>query len=160
MAFLTRETFRERVILLNSNYWNEGWKYRWQYMSQAIEWARELRPMGIVEAGASGIPLDNTSVLLDYPEYDLNLTPYNFPYKSVDLFIALQTWEHLDKQSDAFREVMRISKAAILSFPYRWTWGDERHRGVGDAKISEWTCGVAPDKVAVINHRKVCLWMF
>lgn len=49
--------------------------------------------------------------------------PWPIANKQYDLFIALQVWERLDnKQSRAFREVMRVSRAAILSFPYLWDY--------------------------------------
>lgn len=171
--YLTRAEYDKKVAELNSNYWNEGKEYRWQYMSKVIELAKEICPDGTtIEAGASGIPLNDGSFLYDYPEYDLNITPYfkthkddnevNFiSDKTYDLFIALQTWEHLDKQQDAFREVMRISKAAILSFPYKWGKGhDKRHTGIDDKKISEWTCGVKPVKTMLINKRAIYVWIF
>ena len=170
--YLTRAEYDKKVNELNSDYWNEGRDYRWQYMSKVIDIAKEICPYGaIIEAGASGIPLNDRSYLFDYPKHDLNVTPYkiyfsddmvdNIPNKSFDLFIALQTWEHLDKQQDAFREVMRISKAAILSFPYKWGKGhDKRHTGIDDKKISEWTCGVKPVKTMLINKRAIYVWIF
>lgn len=170
--YLTRAEYDKKVAALNSKYWNEGKEYRWQYMSKVIEFAKEICPDGIVmEAGASGIPLNDKSFLFDYPEYDLNKPPYEIhftkdlvdviPSRSFDLFIALQTWEHLDNQQDAFREVMRISKAAILSFPYKWGRGhDARHTGIDDKKIAEWTCSVKPVKTMVINKRAIYVWVF
>ena len=162
MSYLTRSEYDKKVTALNSNYWNEGKEYRWQYMSKVIDIAKEICPSGAtIEAGASGIPLNDESFLYDYPKYDLNIPPYLFASKQFDLFIALQTWEHLNKQADAFREVMRISKAAILSFPYKWGKGhDKRHTGIDDKIISEWTCGVKPIKTMLINKRAIYVWVF
>ncbi len=52
-------------------------------------------------------------------KHDAIVVPWPIDDKAYDLFIALQVWEHLErKQKEAFEEVMRTSKAAILSFPY------------------------------------------
>lgn len=175
MPYITHDEFLKRVETLNSNYWNEGKGYRWDYISYVIDQAQKLGAVRTIEAGASGIPLNSDSYLFDLPEHDLNIIPYlafnapkltptmpescaPIPDKYYDCFIALQVWEHLDNQAAAFREVMRISKAAILSFPYMWNHGDKRHRGIDDAKIKAWTCGVEPQSVKIIHNRKICLW--
>lgn len=182
--YLTHQAYLNRIANMNSKYWNEGKKYRWQYMSYVIDALQIMGAKKTIEAGASGMPLNSDSFLMDYPEYDLNKIPYKIiisekikiqsgemekitevysPYakdKYFDCFIALQVWEHLDRQEDAFREVMRISKAAILSFPYKWTWGDKRHRGIDGKKIEKWTCGVVPEKIKIINHRAIYVFKF
>ena len=107
LTFLELEKY---ALSGKSNYWEEGYKYRWQYMDYVIAQAVKIGGQKIIEAGASGMPLFKDSFLFDYPEYDLNNIPYKFKDKEFDTFIALQVWEHLEKQSDAFREVMRISK--------------------------------------------------
>lgn len=157
LTFLELEKY---ALSGKSNYWKEGYKYRWQYMDYVIAQAIIIGGQKIIEAGASGMPLFKDSFLFDYPEYDLNNIPYKFKDKEFDTFIALQVWEHLEKQSDAFREVMRISKNAILSFPYKWTWGDKQHKGIDDKKISEWTCNIKPESVKIINHRIIMTWRF
>lgn len=160
MSFLNHKTFLKKVKELNSNYWNEGKYYRWEYMSYVIEEAEKLNPEKIIEAGASDMPLNDESYLFSYPEHDLNKVPYKFNDKHFDLFIALQTWEHLTNQQEAFKEVMRISKHAILSFPYKWKHGDAQHRGIDERKIEKWTCGVKPVKVKLIKDRIVYVWRF
>jgi hypothetical protein len=119
----------------------------------------------LIEAGTSGMPLSDKSFLYEYPEYDLNVTPFKINGERInnyqfDCFTALQVWEHLDNQSAAFQEVMRISKSAVLSFPYKWTWGDVRHKGIDGKKIEKWTCGVVPESIKIINHRAVYYWRF
>lgn len=163
--YLTKETFLQKVEASGSKYWQEGKVYRWQYMEYAIEEAKRICPMITIEAGASGIPLNSESYLMDYPEYDLNITPYIMggniiPEKRVDCFVALQTWEHLDNQPEAFKEVMRISHNAILSFPYMWTWGDKRHKGITRDIINKWTCNVKPTREKLINNRLILTWEF
>jgi hypothetical protein len=160
MDYLTHEQFLERVEKSQSRYWREGASYRWKYMERAIFHMQRLGAEKIIEAGASGMPLCHGSFLFDFPKYDLNITPYGFEDKSFDVFVALQVWEHLDNQPQAFAEVMRISRAAVLSIPYMWTHGDARHRGIDDKKIAEWTLGEKPEIIETIGSRKLYVWQF
>lgn len=169
MNFITYDEYKKRIAELKSNYWNEGAEYRWKYISRVIELAKEIKPRSVIEAGTSGIMLSKPD-LTNIEQYetttdfcgDLNIVPFGIsPEDSTyDLFIALQTWEHLDNQAEAFREVMRISKAAILSFPYKWKHGDNRHRGIDENKIAEWTCGIKPKKTELIKNRIIYVWEF
>lgn len=167
--YLTHTAYLNRIANMNSKYWNEGKKYRWQYMSYVIDALQIMGAKKTIEAGASGMPLNSDSYMFDYPQHDLNKIPYAMktdsggiiiPDKHFDAFLALQVFEHLDRQAEAFKEVMRISKAAILSFPYKWTWGDKRHRGIDGKKIEKWTCGVEPVSIKIINHRAIYIWKF
>lgn len=172
--YLTHSTFLEKVEQSGSKYWREGKNYRWQYMSAVIDILKEICPddSKLIEAGTSGMPLSDVSTLYEYPECDLNVVPYmtciedesetavRIPNHCYDAFVALQVWEHLDNQSVAFQEVMRIAKSAVLSFPYKWTWGDARHKGIDGKKIEKWTCGVVPEKIKIINKRAVYYWRF
>src|SRR4030042_4862179 len=160
--FLTKEKLNARVKELNSHYWNEGASYRWEYMSWVIEKLKKMGAESICEAGVSRMPLNDLSYIIEYPDYDLNKTPYSIKNRATgevydspnnkifDCFVALQVWEHLDKQEKAFREVMRISKSAILSFPYKWTSGDMRQRKIDEKVIAKWTCDVKPETVKII----------
>ena len=176
--FLTHKTFLHKVRQLNSPYWNEGAAYRWEYMSHAIDIMKKYKAAEICEAGASDIPLYSRSVLIEYTKrkvsgnmgpylmgnksykHDLNYAPYPFVTKKFDFFVALQVWEHLDCQHIAFNEVKRISRHAILSFPYMWKHGDGRHRGIDQARIARWTCGVKPVSIKQIRDRIVYVWKF
>lgn len=167
MTYLTHKSFLEKVEQSGSQYWQEGKSYRWQYMGWVIEKLKQICPddSKLIEAGTSGMPLSDKSFLYEYPEYNLDITPYRINGERIktheyQTFCALQTWEHLDNQSAAFSEVMRISKSAILSFPYKWTKGDDRHRGIDGKKIEQWTCGVVPESIKIINHRAVYVWKF
>lgn len=63
--------------------------------------------------------------------HDATITPCPIEDKAYDLLIALQVWEHLEgKQQDVFKEVMRVSKMAILSFPYKWKTSCPIHSGI------------------------------
>ena len=163
--YLARDEFLKRVEASNSKYWREGKNYRWQYMSAVIDILKEICPddSKLIEAGTSGMPLSDRSFLYEYPLYDLNIIPYGgikFSDKTFDAFCALQVWEHLDNQQLAFEEVMRISHAAILSFPYQWNYGDSRHKNITWQKISKWTCGVKPISKKIIKERIICVWKF
>lgn len=162
--YLTHEIYKQHIKELDSQYWFEGAKYRWLYMSVAIMWMKELKPTRILEAGTSGIPLNATSYLFEYPAYDLNKFPYinksgfEFGNKHFDMSVALQVWEHLNNPRESFKELARISKNIILSFPYKWDWGDKRHKGIDDKKIMSWTCGLVPARSTIIMKRNICLW--
>jgi len=164
--YLTHKQYLARIANMNSKYWNEGKSYRWIYMQYVIQQLQIMGAVKTIEAGCSGIPLNSNSYLFDLPLHDLNVFPYYFynegaiPDKYYDCFIALQVWEHLDRQAEAFKEVMRISKNAILSFPYKWNFGDKRHRGITGEKIDKWTCGVKPVSIKIINHRAIYVWEF
>ena len=136
-------------------------------MSYVIDCLREICPddSKLIEAGTSGMPLSDKSFLYEYPEYDLNVAPFKINGQRIenyqfDCFTALQVFEHLDNQSAAFQEVMRIAKSAILSFPYKWTWGDALHKGIDGKKIEKWTCGVVPESIKIINHRAIYTFKF
>jgi len=169
--YLDRQTFLEKVKASGSRYWDEGKNYRWQYMEYVIDLLKELCPDDnkLCEVGTFGIPLSDKSFDMIYPVLDLDETPYRYnnttfkniiPDKSYKFFVALQVFEHLDKQPEAFREVMRISKVAILSFPYRWSWGDKRHKGITRDTINKWTCNIKPARENIINNRLILTWEF
>lgn len=162
--YLTREIFLDKVEKSGSKYWNEGKSYRWEYMSWTIDKMKYINPESIVEAGASGMPLSDKSYLMDYPKHDLNKIPYmilpdiEMLDKTVDTFVALQTIEHLDNHPEIFKEIKRISKSAILSFPYMWKHGDARHKGITDEKMLSW-CNVEKwHEEKIIKNRKICVW--
>lgn len=160
--FLTYETYCEKIKKLNENYWLNSKDTRWKYIHYVIELAKSLKISSICEAGANGIPLNNTSYLLTYPEHDLNNLDLSKFKEKFDLFIALQVWEHLENQQKAFENVCEISKKIILSFPYKWKTGDEQHKKIDDEKIAEWTCNLKPTSTKEILCgkliRKVYYW--
>lgn len=137
---------------------------RWPYLSLASDLAMQLKPESILELGPYRRPLIGGSDVMDLNDYladgkvkwkwDARKTPWPVEDNAYDLFIALQVWEHLGReQAAAFREVMRISKTAILSFPYLWQLADtgDCHHGIGDGTIREWICGVRPTKKVIVD---------
>lgn len=167
--YLTKETFTERCSSLDKHYWREGSAYRWDYMSHVISLMKMMKVKKICEAGTFYMPLNDESFLLEL-EYvhlinssgkicDLNNPPYFTDGGKFDCFVALQVWEHLENQLEAFNYVCEISKNVILSFPYLWKHGDAMHRGIDDKKIAEWTGNKKPIYETVIHSRKICVWV-
>ncbi len=119
---------------------------RWEYISRVIEIIQSLGIEGsVLELGAHELPICKRSDVIDivpHPHvkyvFDATVTPWNVP-DDYDLFIGLQVWEHLgDKQKEAFQEVKRVARSAILSFPYMWNYPGDIHHGIDEDKISEW----------------------
>lgn len=140
---------------------------RWDYISLAINEIELLQPSSICETGSEGMYLSNDSTIIELiPKnsgheeiiHDLNNIPYPIKNKQFDLFIALQVWEHLNNQIEAFKEVRRISHNAILSFPHKWI-GDSTHN-VSKNDISRWTSNIAPVKIIPIQNRLIYVWEF
>lgn len=169
MELMNYSDFKE---LLNSSLGNyyEG---RWAYFSEVIKIIQENKDVSkVLELGPSFRTIVKNCDIMVKPdndvwgrpekyvkkvyEHDATLVPWLIKDKEYDLFIALQVWEHLkDKQKKAFKEVMRISKMAILSFPYMWDCPKDNanypeHHMISEEIIREWTLGVEPDKIIKI----------
>jgi hypothetical protein len=166
VEFLTEKSFYEKVSKrANIHYW----KNRWDYLKHVVEWLRELRPLTVLELGANGINLTSVSDNMDLKAglidednvnrrmyiQDATQTPYAIQDKYYDVFVALQVFEHLgDKQPTVFEEIRRISKAAILSFPYKWIRPGNKHHAIDEAVISRWTNNEKPFRVQTIAGPK------
>ncbi len=184
---MTYDDFEE---LLNGprGYYYEG---RWEYFNKVLNIIKAEKINSAVELGPGLLPIIKNSDIILNPEEDFfgkpeyakgeilkfDATNKNWPIKDkeYDLFIALQVWEHLDnKQSRAFREAMRISKTIILSFPYLWDGGEEKHshrahRDIDRDLIIDWAMGIEPTKIIEIKRtgkefskgpRLICFWKF
>jgi len=166
--FLTKKSFEKKVKKLDHEYWNEGYSYRWDYMSYVIETLKKIGAKNICESGSFYIPLNSKSTLLENAKeelvndrgevHDLNDIPYPFEDDEFDCFVALQVWEHIENHPHAFEEACRISKNVILSIPYMWDWGDDMHKGIDDEKILSWVSGKKWDEEKIIHRRKILLW--
>lgn len=132
---------------------------RWNYFKVVIEQAKLINPTSVLEVGANGFPMYPESTTLDINKkvnptvvQDATITPWPFKDAQFDLFICLQTWEHLNgKQVDAFREVRRTCKKAIMSFPYKWDWTDPKdiHYNLEETHFSVWTENLPHRKILV-----------
>ena len=164
---------------------------RWAYYSEVLKLVGESDCESVIEMGPGPVPIvKNGDIILNplddqfgKPAFDCGQTyvfdgtvsPWPIADKQYDLFIALQVWEHLDnKQTRAFREVMRIAKRAVLSFPYHWDGGEEKpshraHRDIDRDLIDDWTLHIPPTKTIEIPRtgplfaqgpRLICYWEF
>lgn len=151
----------------------EYYQGRWAYFSQVIDIINKQDNINkVIELGPSYMPVVKDSDIMVKPEiddwgrpikkapkeylHDATVSPWPIKDKNYDMFIALQVWEHLvGKRKDAFKEVMRISRMAILSFPYMWDCPKDNanypeHHMIDEKIISDWTLNVEPIKVIKI----------
>jgi hypothetical protein len=129
---------------------------RWEYYAEIIKIVEDLdpQPESVLEIGAYRLPLFRESHTLDRMrhlpsltyEHDATEVPWPIEDQRYDLAIAMQVWEHLgDAQVDAFGELRRVSKRAIMSFPLEWNKPDNpTHHGITEEKISTWVHGLTP----------------
>lgn len=130
MKLVTENDFINFLKTETSDYY----KGRWEYFKEVIRIIKNESIKNAIELGPGTFKIIKDCDIMVKPEDDCwgqpkskigkvfyhNATekPWPIKDKEYDLFLALQVWEHLDnKQSRAFREVMRISRMAILSFP-------------------------------------------
>jgi hypothetical protein len=148
------------------------YKGRWKYMSvagalsgdiidiyratTALELGPHLRP---VIVGADVMDLDERS--RDTLEgaghvvvHDATVTPWPIADKQYDLFVALQVFEHLGtRQPEAFREVCRVARHAIISLPIDWQMADPTncHHQLSAEKALSWFLPIVPTRIVVGN---------
>jgi hypothetical protein len=164
-------TFDDYQALLNGTV-GDYYAGRWEYFSVVIDMVQRHNPTSVLELGPGRHTMVYNCDIMVNPEddkwgrpinevgqtclHDATEKPWPIPDKAYDLFIALQVWEHLsNKQSRAFREVMRISKAAILSFPYLWDCPKDNanypeHHQIDEELIADWTLNIKPEQVVRI----------
>jgi len=149
MSTMTLSEFRE---LEKHDPYYEG---RWKYFKKVIGIINRESFKCVLELGPYKQPIVHGSDIMDIRadftnltyEHDATNIPWPIEDKKYDLFIALQVWEHLEnKKQDAFNEVMRISKMAILSFPLNWNCPGDCHHGITKKDIAEWTLNTVPAK--------------
>jgi len=170
---------------------NPYYRDRWEYYGEVVKIIRKLNKYHLIyktlELGPGEAQIVKKSDIMDVDKdisllpsnngpktitkfvkyiHDATITPWPIKDKEYDLFIALQVWEHLEwRQQEAFREVMRVSKMAILSFPYKWDKcpKEDFHYGIDDEKIAEWTLHIRPIATLVTGDsykRKIYLFVF
>jgi hypothetical protein len=169
MELMTYEDFEDVLAKTESDYY-EG---RWAYFSRVVEIIEAQNDIHkVLELGPSALPVVKDGDVMVFPKedkwgrpiqkasreyaHDATMTPWPISDKAYDLFIALQVWEHLGgRQKEAFQEVMRISRMAILSFPYLWNCPKDNanypeHHMIDEKIIAGWTLGVKPVEVILI----------
>ena len=156
-------------------------KGRWVYYSKVVEIINKEKPCTVLELGSCGgvapFPMvkgsDTFDLVASRPnwkktyenlayEWDATNTPWPIESQKYDMFVALQVWEHLgNKQEDAFREVLRVSRSAILSFPYLWNVpNDKSHHMISHKRIGIWTLGIKPEAVIMAGNRVIYHFKF
>ena len=165
---MTVEDFNNLLNSPNKNYYTG----RWEYFKEVIELIESIELNSALEIGPGFFPvIKNADLLLSPKEdqfgspekmdnkiiiHDISEKRWPIENKEYDITVALQVWEHLDnKQGRAFRELIRISKRAILSFPYLWKGGEDKHmhrihRNIDKDIIGDWTLNVTPKKIIEI----------
>jgi len=150
-----------------NKYFNDS---RWDYMKEIINIVKPLNLNGrVLEMGSEGLTIvkncDTMNKVIDTPDLtyyqDAVKTPYPIYDKKYCLFIACQVWEHFECYHHwVFREVMRISERAILTFPYMWKNTHWTHDNIDMKKIAEWTYNVPMKLNKQIGSRMLCYWEF
>lgn len=145
---------------------------RWNYYREAIAMAQRLAPPRVLEIGCRFTPLFPGSDRLDYMAefqptilHDATAVPWPIGDRAYDLVIALQVWEHLgNRQREAFTELPRIARYAILSLPYKWRRrSNPSHSGIDDAVVSRWSGGLRPletVQLPLIGRHKRKIYLF
>lgn len=172
---LTRREFDKMVEALP--YYGGRWGYTSIALAQAVDLItrRDLRTA--LELGAPVRPVIVGADVMDYtarPELDASVSvtihdarrfPWPYADRSYDLFIALQVFEHLgDKQQEAFREVRRIARNAIISLPIEWEMADptNSHHRISEERVLSWFAPVVPTRIVEGNggRRRRLVYVF
>lgn len=154
---------------------------RWGYTSRALAQAAELiRRRGLRTALEMGAPVRSVIVGADVMDvtarpvldadvsivvHDATISPWPVSDKAYDLFVALQVFEHLkDRQAEAFLEVRRVARHAILSLPIDWVMDDPRncHHQISHERVLSWFAPVIPTRVLEGNggRRRRLIYVF
>ena len=187
LDLMTFEDFNDLLNGSNKNYYTG----RWEYFKEVIQIIDSIEISSALEIGPGFLPVIKNADLLLSPKEDQFGSPEKIENKMIahditekawpikdkeyDIAVALQVWEHLDnKQGRAFRELMRITKRAILSFPYLWEGGEDKHmhrihHNIDKYIIGDWTLNIPPKKIVKIprtgkefskGQRLVYYWEF
>lgn len=97
--------------------------------------------------------------------HDARKTPWPIGDKQYDLFVGLQVFEHLSgAQREAFLEVRRVARHAIISLPIDWEMDDPRncHHRISQERALSWFHPVTPTRVELGNpgSRKRLVYVF
>ena len=131
----------------------------------ALELGPNARPLVV---GADAMELEGRPQLAAGSKlyvHDATVTPWPIPVRAYDLFVALQVFEHLgNRQREAFREVRRVARHAVISLPIDWQMPDPTniHHGISNDRALEWFAPVAPTRVVVGSPgaRKRLIYVF
>ena len=154
---------------------------RWRYTSRALLEAARLihrdRLTTALELGTPGPSIIHGAEVMDIRGvkespgsvtrtiHDARVSPWPFADKRFGLLIALQVFEHLgDAQREAFREVRRLSRHAILSVPIDWEMDDPAnvHHRISEERALSWFAPVVPTRILEGNRgrRRRVIYVF
>ena len=157
---LTRPDFEEMAARFP--YYNGRWGYISKAMAEASTLIETRGLRTALEVGAPVRPIIVGADVLDIrarPEldptvpitvHDATKIPWPVGDKAYDLFIALQVFEHLrDRQREAFLEVRRIARHAIISLPIDWEMDDPRncHHRISNERALAWFAPIVPTRI-------------
>ena len=157
---LTEPEFEEMVARFP--YYGGRWGYMSAALSQAETLIRRRRARTALELGVPVRPIIVGADAMDItarPEldpavrmtlHDATETPWPIGDKGYDIFMALQVFEHLgDGQRNAFLEVRRIARHAIISLPIEWVMDDpmDKHHGITNERALSWFAPVVPSRI-------------
>lgn len=138
---------------------NPYFRGRWPYIEVARDYAMKCLPHSALELGSNGFPIfrGNGVHTMDFAgevtfRHDATKFPWPPLNDSYDVFVALQVFEHLSPhQPEAFREVMRVAKHAVISVPLGWDKPDDKtHHAITRDRVRDWCCGVEPAEERVV----------
>jgi hypothetical protein len=140
---------------------------RWEYWRVVVNCLKVINPESCLELGAreKSIVLDgDTMNKCSYEDLTYMWNAFKQPWpiknKQYDVFVALQVWEHLKgNQNKVFKEVVRISNWAILSFPFKWR-GNSSHSKINKSKISRWNYPYVPFAKPIIAMKKRIIYIY
>jgi len=142
------------------------YKGRWRYTSVALAEAAKLIVRDDIrtalEVGAPVKPTLTGADVMDYrlreeldpgveiTVHDATMVPWPFADKQFGLLIALQVFEHLGtRQPEAFGEVRRVARHAIISLPIDWDMGDpfNVHHMIPLERVLAWFAPTVPTRI-------------
>jgi hypothetical protein len=159
------------------------YRARWKYVSAACVLAGDIidtyRAQTALELGAHLRPVIVGADVMDLDDrskdalegagqvivQDATTTPWHIDDKQYDLFVALQVFEHLGaRQHEAFREVCRIARHAIISLPIDWEMADPAncHHRISNERALSWFLPVVPTRIELGNDgpKKRLIYVF
>jgi hypothetical protein len=143
-------------------YYTGRWTYTAVALAQAADLIRRRGLQTALELGAPVRPVIIGAAVMDItarPEldpsvaitvHDAKRVPWPYPDRAFDLFVGLQVFEHLgDRQPEAFREVRRVARHAVISLPIDWVMADptNKHHQIPHERVLSWFAPIVPTRV-------------
>ena len=172
---MTRPDFEEMAARFP--YYNGRWGYMSKALAEASTLIEEHGLRTALELGAPVRPIIIGADVIDIrarPELDATIpitihdatkAPWPVGDKAYDLFVALQVFEHLkDRQPQAFLEVRRVARHAIISLPIDWEMDDPRncHHQISNERVLSWFAPIVPTRIVQGNggNRRRLIYVF